>query len=108
VIINTDLNLRWISLAIAEIAPSALAYVEQLENGVQISSETDLPTEANIVAKAEELSDEYANNQYSRNRAGAYPSIQEQLDMQYWDSVNGTTTWADAIAAVKEANPKPE
>ena len=25
-------------------------------------------------------------------RATAYPSIQEQLDMQYWDSVNGTTT----------------
>jgi hypothetical protein len=41
------------------------------------------------------------------DRAKAYPSIQEQLDMQYWDSINGTTTWADAIAAVKAANPKP-
>lgn len=41
-------------------------------------------------------------------RAPLYPSLQEQLDMQYWDSVNGTTTWADAIAAVKAANPKPE
>ncbi len=28
------------------------------------------------------------------------------LDMQYWDAENGTTTWADAIAAVKAANPK--
>jgi hypothetical protein len=45
---------------------------------------------------------------YSQLRAAAYPSIKEQLDMQYWDSVNGTTTWADAIAAVKAANPKPE
>jgi hypothetical protein len=44
---------------------------------------------------------------YSQNRARAYPSIQEQLDMQYWDSVNGTTTWADAITAVKEEFPKP-
>ena len=44
---------------------------------------------------------------YKDNRAAAYPSIQEQLDMQYWDSVNGTTTWADAIAAVKAAHPKP-
>jgi len=44
---------------------------------------------------------------YSQLRARAYPRIQDQLDMQYWDSVNGTTTWADAIAAVKEANPKP-
>ena len=46
-------------------------------------------------------------DQYKRDRAEAYPSIQEQLDMQYWDSVNGTTTWADAIAKVKAENPKP-
>ncbi len=42
----------------------------------------------------------------SRDRV--YPSIQEQLDMQYWDSVNGTTTWKDAVAKVKSDNPKPE
>ena len=40
-------------------------------------------------------------------RAAAYPSLQEQLDMQYWDAVNGTTTWKDAIAKVKSDNPKP-
>ena len=45
--------------------------------------------------------------QYARNRRASYPSIQEQLDMQYWDSVNGTTTWKDAIEAVKTENPKP-
>jgi hypothetical protein len=45
--------------------------------------------------------------QYAIDRASAYPSIQEQLDMQYWDSVNGTTTWKDAIEAVKTENPKP-
>ena len=38
--------------------------------------------------------------------ATAYPSIQEQLDMQYWDKVNGTTTWKDAVAQVKSDNPK--
>ena len=41
-------------------------------------------------------------------RVAAYPSLGDQFDMQYWDSVNDTTTWADAIAAVKEAHPKPE
>ena len=35
-----------------------------------------------------------------------YPSIEDQLDMQYWDSVNGTTTWKDAITNVKTDNPK--
>ena len=34
-------------------------------------------------------------------------SIQDQLDMQYWDNVNGTTTWKDHIAQVKSDNPKP-
>jgi ribosome-interacting GTPase 1 len=46
-------------------------------------------------------------NAYAELRASAYPSIQDQLDMQYWDSVNGTTTWKDAIATVKTENPKP-
>ena len=43
---------------------------------------------------------------YAQYRAAAYPSIADQLDMQYHDSVNGTTTWADAIAAVKANYPK--
>jgi hypothetical protein len=38
--------------------------------------------------------------------AKQYPSIQEQLDMQYWDKVNGTTNWQDAIAKVKSDIPK--
>ena len=40
-------------------------------------------------------------------RAATYPSLQEQMDMQYWDTVNGTTTWKDLIAKVKSDNPKP-
>ena len=36
-----------------------------------------------------------------------YVSVQEQLDMQYWDAVNGTTTWKDHVAAVKAKYPKP-
>ncbi len=44
---------------------------------------------------------------YAELRAEAYPSIQDQLDMQYWDKVNGTTTWEQAMDAVKAAYPKP-
>ena len=50
---------------------------------------------------------EYAKQNYKNVREPLYPSIQDQLDMQYWDSVNGTTTWKDAIAKVKTDNPKP-
>jgi len=45
---------------------------------------------------------------YIQARQEAYGSIADQLDMQYWDSVNGTTTWADHIAQVKADNLKPE
>jgi len=45
---------------------------------------------------------------YIEARQEAYGSVQDQLDMQYWDSVNGTTLWADHIAQVKADNPKPE
>ena len=44
---------------------------------------------------------------YKYQRQSAYPSVQEQLDMQYWDAINGTTTWQDAINAVKQEFPKP-
>ena len=47
------------------------------------------------------------DNGYKRARQEAYPSIPDQLDMLYWDKVNDTTTWKDAIAEVKTDNPKP-
>tara|TARA_Y100001937_G_scaffold65675_1_gene89843 strand:- start:263 stop:589 length:327 start_codon:yes stop_codon:yes gene_type:complete len=46
-------------------------------------------------------------NEYKEKREEAYPDLKTQMDMQYWDSVNGTTTWKDAIAKVKSDNPKP-
>jgi|TARA_R100000479_G_C6296902_1_gene168731 hypothetical protein len=65
-----------------------------------------------IVVKDDEQkiaeNEERIATQYQRNRQMEYPSIQDQLDMQYWDSVNGTTTWKDSIAKVKSDNPKPE
>ena len=43
---------------------------------------------------------------YAQKREAAYASIGDQLDMQYHDAVNGTTTWRTHIAAVKAAHPK--
>jgi len=63
-------------------------------------------SKADIEAKMVELQAEYDTNQYQRDRATSYPTIQDQLDMQYWDNVNGTTNWEDAIAKVKADNPK--
>ena len=52
----------------------------------------------------EQIKAKINETQYQRDRV--YPSITDQLDMQYWDKVNGTTTWQDAIAKVKSDNPK--
>ena len=64
------------------------------------------PTEAEVNAEIARLQAEYDAKQYQRDRAKEYPSIQEQLDMQYWDAVNGTTVWQDTINAIKVKYPK--
>ena len=60
------------------------------------------------------LNNEAAATLYQRQRTGEagttdtiYLPLAQQLDMQYWDSVNGTTTWKDHVAAVKAKYPKP-
>jgi len=43
---------------------------------------------------------------YATLRSQEYPSREEQLDMMYWDKVNGTTVWEDTIQAIKDKYPK--
>lgn len=75
-----------------------------------------------MVAKEEafaaERADYLANHKYKNDRAKGtfdhnnqlvtpgYKSVEDQLDMQYHDAVDGTTTWIDYVAAVKAAHPK--
>ncbi len=58
--------------------------------------------------EAEKNKKKRAKIKYSRDRGYAYPSIQEQLDMIYWDKKNGTKKWEEVIDKVKADNPKPE
>jgi len=44
---------------------------------------------------------------YVQARQEAYGSVQNQLDMQFWDNQKNTTVWIDHIAQVKSDNPKP-
>ena len=64
-------------------------------------------TNAQILAKQAELQIVYDANQYQRDREFKYPTWQDQMDMQYHDLVDDTTTWKDAVEAVKDAYPKP-
>ena len=59
----------------------------------------------NAVESAADLSER--QNAARAARRTAYGDLGDQLDMQYHDSVDGTSTWKDHVAAVKTANPIP-
>jgi len=61
--------------------------------------------EADILAKQKELQTEYDNNKYQRDRAVAYPSIGDQLDMIY-HAGQGGDAFQKAIKAIKDKYPK--
>jgi len=63
--------------------------------------------QSNIDTARTELNAAAAAVKYKSDREKAFASVGDQLDMQYWDAVNGTTTWKDHVAKVKSDNPKP-
>ena len=63
-------------------------------------------SKADIKTKMDELQADYDAKQYQRDRAKVYPSIGDQLDMQYWDKINATSIWSDLITKIKSDNPK--
>ena len=63
------------------------------------------PTEAEIDTKLAELTAAYDAQAYARNRKAEYDAL-NQFEMQYDDEVNGTTTWKDAITAIRKKYPK--
>ena len=71
-------------------------------------NETEIPTEEEVTAEIERLNGLKGLLEYRRLRKEAYANHEEQLDMQYWDLVNDTTTWKDHVAEVKANHPKPD
>ena len=78
---------------------STAEYNKKIDEWAQVSFDKEVAN--NII----ENGGESAN--YAQYRRDAYPSIGDQLDMQYKDAANSTTTWRDAIAAVKSKYTKP-
>ena len=59
----------------------------------------------NAVDSAADL--EERQNAVRATRRTAYGDLASQLDMQYHDAVDSTTTWKDHVAKVKTDNPIP-
>ena len=93
--------------AIKSLQPNAEFVLVEDEITEWHSEEITQPTDEAIATEQARLQSEYDAKDWERNRQSAYASIQDQLDMQYWDAVNGTTTWKDHITQVKSDNPKP-
>ena len=103
-------------LAIRKAQDGGRAQVSVLGNDVSRitwhdSNPTNI-TNQQILDKQTELQAEYDAEQYQRDRTkrpadGGYPSIGDQLDMMWHDKKDDTTTWEDAVQAVKDAHSKP-
>ena len=65
-----------------------------------------IPSSADQATWTTEYAAHLASTAYIAARKADYKSLEEQLDMRYWDSVNSTTLWVDHIAKVKSDNPK--
>ena len=65
------------------------------------------PTEEQLNAVDSAADLEERQNAVRATRKNAYGDLGSQLDMQYHDSIDGTTTWKDHVASVKTANPIP-
>ena len=84
-------------------------------NAVSIGGDAEIVLDANdkditstidmkaVEAKAQELQTAYDNNKYQRDRAEAYPSIEDQLDDLYHNGIDG---WKTKIKAIKDKYPK--
>lgn len=105
-----DYNQAIISLGGVEriLAPGPLTLTDaELEAHIANNVVGTKHSVADVKSQVTILQQEINNTAYKANRAKTYASIEDQLDMQYWDRVNGTSTWKEHIDAVKAAHPKP-
>tara|TARA_R110000782_G_scaffold223291_1_gene310282 strand:- start:4 stop:306 length:303 start_codon:yes stop_codon:yes gene_type:complete len=71
-----------------------------------LDSEQTEPIQSEIDAEVIRLQAAYDALEYSRLRKAKYDLL-NQDEMRYDDVKNSTTTWVDAIDAIKSAHPKP-
>jgi len=71
-----------------------------------LDTEQTEPTAAALAAEVIRLQSVYDALAYARSRKVEYDKL-NQDEMRFDDLVNSTTTWHDAIAAIKVAIPKP-
>jgi len=101
------MNIISLSNALQSLRPGSLWSIDgDTYEGLEWSDDNDLPppTQQEVIKEAQRLQQEYENNQYQRDRAKEYPSIQDQLDALYHQGYDG---WKAMVDEVKNKYPKP-
>jgi hypothetical protein len=70
-----------------------------------LDTEQSQPTALELSNEVTRLQAEYDSQAYARSRKAEYDAL-NQLEMQFDDKENSTTTWEDAINAIKTKYPK--
>ena len=72
----------------------------------EVKTDIARPTDAEIATEVTRLQAVYDSQLYARSRKAKYDLL-NQDEMRFDDVKNSTTTWVDAIDAIKAAHPKP-
>ena len=70
------------------------------------NGDTVVLDDAKVANELAKLQAEYDSQEYARKRKAEYDQL-NQFEMQFDDQRDGTSTWADAINAIKAKYPKP-
>jgi hypothetical protein len=93
--------------ALMNIRPGAMWDLEGTTyEGLVWKDDSPKPTKKEVDDELLRLVDEYKKTEYQRSRKTEYPNIEEQLDMLYWDKINGTDNWVSSIQKIKQKYPK--
>ena len=91
--------------AIQSLRPNAELVIRDNTEIEWLDTTQTQPTDSEITAEIQRLQDIYDSQEYARNRKAEYDKL-NQFEMQFDDQLNGTTTWVDAINAIKQEFPK--
>ena len=79
--------------------------IDDTEGAFDVNNNSVALDEALVTAEITRLQDEYDSQEYARNRKAKYDLL-NQNELRFDDLENTTTTWQDAINAIKAEFPK--
>ena len=97
---NTLVDLVSLAVSVEELPDGTLLYKDGDGNNLEA------PAASVVQDFRNQKQAEYDDNAYARSRKTAYNAL-NQLELISDDAINGTTTHADAILAIKAEFPKP-